>query len=96
MRVSLYEVLQKMLPCLLVLVMVLSAMPAMVFATVEPVTVLTEEGLIAAVEAIPEGKSGEINIENVNMSLSKDHYIENKDVTLNLVNTQLSAGLVIG
>ncbi len=81
---------KKLLPCLFVLVLILAMVPAMVFsASAETVVVSTEEELKAAVDAIPQGGSGEITIEDIYMVLSEGLYFEEKDVTFNLVNAQL-------
>lgn len=84
---------KKVLSCLLVFVMCLSVMPATVFAADESTTVSNANDLVAAIEAIPEGGSGEITIKDVNMSLSKELCIENKDITFNLVNSSLLASI---
>lgn len=81
---------KKLLPCLFVLVLLLAMVPVMVFtASAETVVVSTEEELKAAVDAIPQGGSGEITVEDVYMVLSEGLYFEEKDVTFNLVNAQL-------
>lgn len=80
---------RKLLSCLLIVVMLLSIMPTTVFATAETVTVLTEQDLKDAIDAIPEGSSGEISIENIYMYLNEGIYFENKDITFNLVNAAL-------
>ncbi len=79
----------KLLSCLLVVAMLLSVMPSIVFSAAEPVIATTEEEVRAAIEAIPEGGSGEITIQNVLMYLNEGLYIENKDVTFNLVDASL-------
>lgn len=80
---------KKLLASLLVVVMLLSVIPTTVFAT-DDVTVVSNPGdLIAAIEAIPEGGSGEITIQNVWAQLDGGIYIENKDITFNLVSTTL-------
>lgn len=80
---------RKLLSFLLVVVLVLSVMPATVFANAEATTVSTEQDLKAAIEAIPAGGSGEITIENVHMYLNEGLYIENKDITFNLISSAL-------
>jgi len=80
---------KKLLSCLLVVVMVLSIIPATVFATGDATVVSNPGDLIAAIEAIPEGGSGEITIQGVWAQLDQGIYIENKDITFNLVSTTL-------
>ncbi|MDO4743179.1 MAG: hypothetical protein Q4B04_03985 [bacterium] len=80
---------RKVLSSLLVIVLVLSVMPSTVFANAETTTVSTEQDLKAAIEAIPTGGSGEITIENVYMYLNEGLYIENKDITFNLISSAL-------
>lgn len=80
---------RKLLSFLLVVVLVLPVMPSAVFANAETTTVSTEQDLKAAIEAIPAGGSGEITIENVYMYLNEGLYIENKDITFNLVSSAL-------
>ena len=80
---------RKLLSCLLVFVMVLSIMPATVFATAQAATITSEQDLREAVEAIPVGGSGEITIQNMYMYLNEGLYIENKDITFNLVSASL-------
>ncbi len=83
----------KLLSCLLVVAMLLCVMPSIVFSAAEPVIATTEEEVKAAIEAIPEGGSGEITIQNVLMYLNEGLYIENKDVTFNLVDASLVTGI---
>lgn len=80
---------RNLLSFLLVVVLVLSAMPSTVFANAETVTVSTEQDLRDAIDAIPKGGSGEITIQNVYMYLNEGLYIEEKDVTFNLVDASL-------
>ncbi len=80
---------RKLLSFLLVVVLVLSVMPSTVFANAETVTVSTEQDLRDAIDAIPKGGSGEITIQNVYMYLNEGLYIEEKDVTFNLVDAAL-------
>ena len=80
---------RKLLPCLLAVIMVLSSTSLTVFAATEPVTVATEQDLREAIEAIPEGGSGEITIQDIYMYLNEGLYIENKDITFNLINASL-------
>ncbi|MBO5214464.1 MAG: hypothetical protein J6B86_06815 [Clostridia bacterium] len=80
---------KKLLSFLLVVALVLSVMPSVLFANAQTATVLTEEDLKAAIEAIPAGGSGEITIANVYMYLNEGLYIENKDITFNLVSAAL-------
>lgn len=80
---------KQLLPWLLVLLFVLSAIPATVLATAESATVSSQADLIAAIEAIPEGGSGEITIKDVYMYMNEGLYFENKDITFNLVNSSL-------
>ncbi len=80
---------RKMLPFLLTVALVLAIIPTTVSATAGAVVVSTQDELLAAVEAIPEGGSGEITIQDIYMYLNEGLYIENKDVTFNLVNAAL-------
>ena len=79
----------KLLSFLLVITVVLSVMPVTAFATGEAITVSTEQDLRDAIDAIPEGGSGEITIQNIYMYLNEGLYIENKDITFNLVDAAL-------
>ncbi len=80
----------KVLPFLFVLLLIVTMLPAMMFtASAETVVVSTEADLKAAVEAIPQGGSGEITIKDIYMVLSEGLYFEEKDVTFNLENAQL-------
>lgn len=81
----------KWFPCLLAIAMIFSILPSTVFATTDDsVTVSTEQDLRAAIEAIPDGGSGTITIKGVYMYLSEGLYIENKDITFNLVEAALT------
>ncbi len=84
---------KKLLPCLLALVLLLSALPTIALSAEEAVVVSTEEALHAAVEAIPVGGSGEITItagdQSLFMYLNSFIYVEEKDITFNLINASL-------
>ncbi len=79
----------KILPCLIICGLLLTALPLAVFAA--PTTpIMSEAALLAAIDEIPEGGSGEITIENISMFLSQGIYFENKDITFNLKNASLT------
>ena len=79
----------KILPCLIICGLLLTALPLAVFAS--PATpIMSEAALIAAIDEIPQGGSGEITLQNIYMSLSTGLYIEYKDITINLVSSALS------
>ena len=79
----------KILSCILALVLIASLGAVTAFAEGDNV-IDTEEEINAAVAAIPEGSSGEINIENVIIGLSTYIYVENRNVTFNLKNANIS------
>ncbi len=81
---------RKWLSFLFVLTLVLSMVPSTVFANTASVTVSTEQDLRAAIDAIPAGGSGEITIRDVYIYLNEGLYIENKDITFNLVGASLT------
>lgn len=79
-----------LLTFLMALILVFSAVPMSAVAAQE-VMVSTEADLLAAIEAIPEGGSGEIRIKDIHLQLSTGIYFERKDIVFNLENTQLIA-----
>ena len=83
---------KKVLPCLLAVALILAAVPVMTFASSEQNVVSSEAEILAAIDAIEEGESGEITIKDTFLGLSQGIYIENKDVTFNLVNANISLG----
>lgn len=83
---------QKLLVLLLILAMVITAIPLTASAsTGTPVT--SYQDIVAAIEAIPEGGSGEITIQDMYMSLAEGIYVEGKDITFNLIRSGLSTGV---
>ncbi len=82
----------KVLPCIMAVALLLAAVPVMVFASSEDNVVSSEAEIVAAIDAIKEGESGEITIKDTFLGLSKGIYVENKDVTFNLVNANISLG----
>lgn len=80
----------KLMPYLLIATLVLSLLPMTVFAAEEPVVVSSPIDLQAAIDAIPEGGSGEITIKDLYASLDHGFSFEFKDITFNLVNASLS------
>ena len=82
----------KILSCILALSLILSL--GAITALAESDTSITcEQDIINAIDAIPVGSSGEVNIEDVIIGLSTSIYIENKDVTFNLKRATLSTFL---
>ncbi len=83
----------KCVPFLMAALLLLSAIPTMVFAAADVAVVSNEADLRAAIDAIPTGGSGEITIGDgdspVYLYLNEGLYIEYKDVTFNLVDAAL-------
>ncbi len=79
----------KFLAFILTLALFLSMIPMTAIASSANVDIKGEQDLIAAIDEIPQGGSGVITIKDINMILNEGIYIEGKDVTFNLVNTQL-------
>ncbi len=77
------------LACLLAVAMLLSLVPMTAFATGDIVVVTSEQELRAAIEAIPQGGSGEITVQGIYIYLNEGLYFENKDITFNLVDAAL-------
>lgn len=82
---------RKIMPCFLAVILILAAVPVMTFASSDNV-VSSEAEILAAIDAIKEGESGEITIKDTFLGLSEGIYIENKDVTFNFVNANISLG----
>ncbi len=79
----------KILPCLIICGLLLTALPLAVFAS--PATpIRSEADLIAAIDSIPEGGSGEITIQDATIILNVGLYFEYKDITFNLINSSLT------
>ncbi|MEE1238820.1 MAG: hypothetical protein UHO61_02725 [Acutalibacteraceae bacterium] len=82
---------RKLLPILLACMLLLAAVPMAVFATAEPTVVSSEEELIAAVDAIKQGESGEITLaSNMGLQINETLNIEGKSVVLNLNGSELN------
>ena len=77
------------LACVLAVAMLLSLVPMTALATGDTVVVTSEQELRAAIEAIPQGGSGEITIQGIYIHLNEGLYFENKDITFNLVDAAL-------
>jgi len=85
---------KRVISILLAALMALSLFGTVSFAADNNAVVVSdEEGLLNAIEAIPEGGKGEITIENVNIGLSQGFYFENKDITFNLYDAYLSTAV---
>lgn len=77
------------LACLLAVAMLLSLVPMTAFAADDAVVVTSEQELKAAIEAIPQGGSGEITVQGIYIILNEGLYFENKDIVFNLVDAAL-------
>ncbi len=81
---------KSILSCLLIAAVFLAALPLAAASAAEATVVHSLDELINTIEAIPAGGAGEITIEDVYAQLMEGIYFEDKDVTLNLVNSHIS------
>ena len=76
---------RKLMPILLTCMLLLAAVPTVIFASAEPTVVSSEQELIEAVDAVEQGGAGEITLApGVYLQINKTLNIKEKSIVLNL------------
>ena len=84
------QIKKKLLSIFLIMAVFITAIPVYADNADAPATITTENDIIAAINAIPDGGSGTINLKGLDLDLTDTIYFENKDITFNLEDTRIT------
>ena len=87
------QIKKKLLSIFLIMAVFITAVPVYADNAEAPATITTEDDIIAAINAIPDGGTGVINLKDVDLTLNESIFFENKTITFNLENTKLTTAV---